>query len=313
MSAASPLASLRALAGILGARAPRWIDRYIAVLEAAPASEHDRLGAAIALTRPALRPIMPQYDGPLCPAYPRLAPATAVAIAIDGRRPTDILPGLSAREAHEALTAGVVDVTRWILRELPEGRRHARHIDVARWLAAAWADPPRREALERERAVPGPGGAIIRGRYLDRVDELVSADLDAGVRTSVDRAFRAAAERMWAQWSGAHEKDETQLAPPPRWVAVLPRCARLLNSPAALVAEGREQSHCVGQYVGAVQHGRSVILSIAVRHRDGVDRSTAELGPDGRVHQHRAAGNRTPGPWATAALRVIERRIGGSR
>jgi hypothetical protein len=303
----SQLRDLRAYVAPCGRRdALAPIDRAIAVLTAAPEHVHARLAAAVVVLYPALAPILgASRIRPICPAYPQADLVAQARLAL-GERPVDIMPGLTAREAHEALAAGYDNPTAWLLRDLPRSVR-ARDVAVARWVLACWTDPERRAALENER-VERIAGAEVRGRFLDRLDEIRAVDLDQGPRTSVRRAFERASQRLYAEWAKRSEDDHSPLAPIPRWW-VPARCARVLRTRAALIAEGREMQHCVGTYAPLVARGDCVIVAIMIRAGGRTLRSTVELDPHTvEVRQHRGPGNAEPHPLCQRALRVLQRR-----
>lgn len=287
----------------------RVVDRALRVLVRMPPYAQDRVAAALVTRAPLLGPVLrPPPVTPLCPAYPRVGERWAARIVL-GEAPTRLVPGLARREAHEMLLAGVsteTDAYRWLVRDLPVDV--VRSVPVARWLRACWADPDRRAALEREIVDRGPHGEEIRGRLIDRVDEISTTDLARGPATSVREAFRSAARRAYERWERDHERAEQPLAPTPLWWRPI-RCARLLMSAADLVAEGRAQRHCVGTYAHYVRSGRSVIVSICVVAHGATHRSTAELRrADVAVLQHKGARNCAPPPLCVAALEVIVRR-----
>jgi hypothetical protein len=130
-------------------------------------------------------------------------------------------------------------------------------------------------------------------RYVDRIDELSPEDV-AGV--GVDRAFERAAERAGEAWMAEHRADYRIICQSTRRV-YRSGAVRLLDTPAALVAEGAEMSHCVGTYVGMVEAGNCLIYSISTRE----GRSTLELSPRGELMQHRGKGNSSP-PETNAKL-----------
>lgn len=288
-----------------GVKPPAGFVRGLAQIERAPASEQARLAACLAVRIPALMSLTTQLDT-LCPAYPRASIAIQARIAL-GAAPSSVLKGLTRREAHEALMAGGYDTAvSYLCSEVPTTLQ-VDSVDVARWLRACWRDTPRRTALEEVR-VERVAGEEVRGRLIDRVDEIQPDDLPRGPATGVRDAFERAARRAYAQWEHGAESDATPLAPRPRWWRAV-RCARLLDTSAALIAEGRAQRHCVGGYAAAVRAQRSVIVSIRVRVGGVVHASTVELTRDGRsVRQHRGRDNMEPPQLCVAAVRVLMRR-----
>jgi hypothetical protein len=291
---------------------PKALERVCRTLDRAPENVRPKVETALAIhfgwRHPELLPFLSDDPGiDLCPAYPN-APEGIQARIVLGEKPTQILRGLTAREAHEALTAGVVSAEAWLLRDTPWERARVRGPEVARWLAACAKDPQRKAALETERVERGPHGEEIHGRLIDRVDEISRHDLVRGEKTGVREAFERAARRRWEQWQKENEKKHEPLAPVPAWYRPI-RCARLLMSAAELIAEGKDMQHCVGSYSPYVRSQRSVIVSICVRARDGVYRSTAEL--DRRtlqVRQHKSYQNGEPHEFCRRALDVCLRR-----
>jgi hypothetical protein len=291
-----------------GVRIPSALERVCRTLDRTP--EHVRpkvetaLAVRLAWQHPELLPFLSAHpDVDLCPAYPNASEDIQSRLAL-GEKPTQILRGLTAREAHEALTAGMVSAEAWLLRDTPWPRACVRGSEVARWLAACAKDHQRRAALETERAERGPHGEEIHGRLIDRVDEISARDLVRGEKTGVREAFERAAKRRYEQWQKENEKKHEPLAPTPAWYRPI-RCARLLMRSAALIAEGKDMQHCVGSYAPYVRSQQSVIVSICVRARDGVYRSTVEL--DRRtlqIRQHKGYRNSEPHEFCRRALEV---------
>ena len=245
----------------------------------------------------------------LAPAYPRISIDLAARVAL-GARPTGLAPGLTATEAHEWLIDGAPhSPSIWLAARLAVGRTDLRDVAAVRWLAAIRAehyrgDVARSEALHRWRTLTGPHGESVQYSYALRLDEITEADLPQGTRTSVTRAFERAAERFTAEKLAELAREHEQLAPAPDWAGRLPRCARLLNTPAALVREGADLNHCVGGYAGYVRDRSSVILALDVRGA----RSTVEL-RHGVVAQHYGPGNAAPAELCARALKTILVRI----
>jgi len=244
----------------------------------------------------------------LAPAYPRVPMHIAVRLC-RGETPVQISGGLTRREAHEWLAEGAKESPwRWLVRGLPsidaaiDQRPDARSVAVARWLI----DVHRRggwPGLVRERTMRGPGGRIVRFRYIDRLDEVRDEDLVGEGGTGVDVVFRRAAQRYATKYEDQFVEDHTVLREPPKWR--LYPCMRVLHTPAALVREGRELHHCVAGYMSDVRAGRSVIISLDVCGH----RSTVEISPDGReVRQHYAACNSQPHELCVRVLDTFLRR-----
>jgi len=312
-----------------GKAVPPALLRAERMLTRVPEGARARIAAALSVLHLELHPVF--FDGrypapttPVAVAYPR-APLRFQARLVLGERPADLLPGLSAREAHEGLTLGFHSSVDYLLRDAPVTMTlgsGVRDIRVARWICACLADPPRRQALLRESTERGPHGEWIRGVLASRVDEIEVEDLPCGSATGVAAAFRSAARRAWQRWQGEAETQHELLATPPEWWTPI-RCARLLGSAAELVAEGRQMGHCVGSYSIYVKRGISVVVSIVVPDCRpecsgeprasglGLLRSTVEIERHtGKVLQHRGLGNGYAPDLCEKALRVCLKRWG---
>lgn len=280
-------------------------DRLVEILAAAPPSEVPRLQAAVGV----MFEWPNKYRGPLAPSYPKLHLPFAARVAL-GESVTDLAPCLTKAEAHEwASLEGYTMPQEWLCNrhDIP----YVRDIEVARWLIACKTDAPRWEALHRERRLERDG-FVRTFCYLGRVDEIEPCDLVHGTRTGVETVMRRAAERFTQNHLAQYEQDQRTLTPVPSWWRPV-RCATLLRTPAALVAEGRELRHCVGVYAPMVERGESVIVALRVPEwRDGVTtwhRSTVEMTPDGSgVRQHFGEGNEEPSALCQRALAVIQLR-----
>jgi hypothetical protein len=311
-------AGLREVAKLL-AHAPdaaARVERLAAIVEAAPKERRAALLAATGVVEPALGHVVGHDVAALCAAleepWPELAyAACSSAIAaryaarlLLGERPADLAPGLTAAEAAAWLREAPLDAPAdWLLAtaapDMPVTRKAISCVRVARWLLACWRDPPRREALIRERA-ERVAGELVRGRYIDRADELRRADL----RPSVAETFRRAGARIAKLMERSMRSRGEPLIAPPRWWRPA-RCARILLSAADLAAEGRALQHCVASYAPAVRSGRSVIVGLCVLGA----RSTAELDRrTANVRQHKGAGNAAPPALNQRALEVLVRR-----
>lgn len=299
---------------------PSRVTRLIGMIQSAPGSEHPRLiEAAACIECSWLGHLEGRFEGPLCPAYPRLRRRRQAELAL-GKKPQDFFRSLTRREAHQCLRDGYEDPRKWIVdRALVDVAKgfprlpgvYPISMAVARWIAACVRDPERRAALLRPRSTRGVGvGERIGGTFLDRVDELHTADLVHGTATSVTLAFERARERARERRKRDAARRHTPLTKTPEWWQPI-RCARLLLTPAELVTEGREMSHCVGNYSDEVRKGRCLIVAIRIDTRSGTYRSTVEIHPKrGSVRQHKAKCNGQPHPLCVRALQVCLRRWG---
>jgi len=323
---ASYLSILASVADELAARDPSLSARLRAAaakIEAAPPERRDRIAAALRVLDPRLVTLPATPRGPvlgmeviLCETYPRAMMHVQARLVL-GESPAEVT-GLTAREAHEYLSHVIdsaISPAEWLLRSIPSEdvvnvSLSARNVPVARWIVARFRDHAQRDALLRERVERGPHGEEVRGRYVDRLDELTSADLRPSVRETFDRAARRLTASLERDLRRA--KNQAVLASTPRWWRPV-RCAVLLDKPGLLAAEGREMRHCVAVYVPYVRRERSVIVSIQVHERrGGVDvthRSTVEIDREKiEVRQHKGRDNTEPPALCIAALEVCLQR-----
>ena len=320
-----------------GMKVPKEISSALKHYEAAPPAAKQRILNAFAVavpkaglptpewmrgsaTRLAYEPGAEALVRDFCPAYPKVAREVQARLVL-GHKPEQILPGLTPSEARKALTEGYDNLSSskttvaWLLRDVTDANPSLHYelrslpsrvnsVPVARWLAASLSDKQRKNALFTERVEQGPGGAEIHGRLIDRIEEIRPADLPNGPKTSVRDAFTHAAARHYAQWEKDNENAEGRLIAPPTWWKPV-KYAKLLNSPAKLVREGRDMKHCVGTYTQAVRSGNSVIVSFCLNG----ERATAELSRDGKhVKQCKGVANKQPPAICARALDVLMRK-----
>ena len=313
-----------------------------ATLEKVPEAKREKVAMALRVMEPRLV-VLPdvgfvkhydfarwgQYDKePLSEAYPK-APLEIQARLVLGEKTTAVTGGLTAKEAHEYLSdpppmGSRSNPASWLLARaelsypdeqtrthtgvnIKQLRLRIDSVPLARWLIDRWKDAAQRDVLIKERVERGPHGEEVRGRFIDRVDELKDADL----RPSVRDTFMAAGQRMATELEKELKKAHKQepLAPTPHWWRSV-RCATLLDRPKLIAAEGAEMKHCVANYVPYVRQQRSVLVSLRVRDKLGMlHRSTVEINRQTlEVFQHRGIGNKNPHPLNERALEVCLRR-----
>jgi hypothetical protein len=263
---------------------------------------------------------------PLHPGFGKLSRARQARLVL-GTKPSELLPGLLPKEAHEACVLGHVTPADYVLRFVTPlfGRPVTRTLLVARWVAACMEDEPRRLALLHQH-----DDGHIGGRLFDRTDEIVDEDLARGISTGVQTAFASARARAIARGEqerfdsrGSDDFGSKLLHLPPEWYKPI-RCATLLNTRSLLQAEGDRMHHCVGSYSYRVESGDSVIIAIRVptkgqfRKEDyatsslpmdkNAFHSTVEYSASGSLVQHKGPRNRTPHELCEAARLVCENR-----
>lgn len=248
----------------------------------------------------------------LAPAFP-IVPEEVAEMVAQGKSPlqiareygddpdTDVTPA----DAHAWMVYGApsnLTVWRTLRIQSSVGVQGIRSLTIAQWID----DVKRRGQwglLLAPRRIPGPAGAAIEYRYIDRIDEIQEQDLTKGIQTPVRVAFDSAARRTVGASLEKLARDYRVLRQPPGAWRFSSRVTPLVTA-ASLVREGRELNPCVGGYASAVESGRSVILSIRV----GSHRSTAEITTEGQVLQHRAQHNATPHRACQMALESFLRR-----
>jgi len=319
----------------VGPLAPH-VEEAIAILEKAHPAIRTRLAAALITRQRTAWPFSlagkltdeenDYFAGrkPMCPAYPKASSYFQANIAL-GATPAELLPKLTAKEAHEAITMGCTNPIDYVMKKgsgysysvrkdgavnVFETITQPRSLAVARWIAACWRDPLRKEALIRERCERGPHGNEIRGAFIKRIDELLESDIVNGNKTSVTLVFETAMERGLRIRAERAKTNHTPLREPPKWWKPT-KYARILLTPAELEQEGREMDHCVGTYTELVADGTSVIIALRVPSNTGlIDRSTAELSGDCmEILQHRGPLNDNPTPLCEKALHAYWFRI----
>lgn len=270
------------------------------MIDRAPPAARLRIAQALRIRHPemvVLPAIRGSYEG--FSAYPD-APVSWQAEIVLGKTPAEVT-GLTAREAHEYLSSAYSSghsprsPAAWLLKDSSGAMLRITSVPIARWYLQRIADPAQNEALMKEHVERGPAGEEIRGRFIDRIDELVESDLTPSVR----KTFENASNRLRLEFEKEmlRPKNQQQLAPKPAWYTEQPGIT-LLDHGAQLVLEGREMKHCVATYIGKVRKGASTILAIRVPSEDGqVLRSTVELNPKtAEVIQHKGVGNKPPPP-----------------
>lgn len=226
----------------------------------------------------------------LTPQY-RNAPSKYARRIVLGERPVDLVNGLlTSKEAHMWLSHN-----NWDFMEAAEwygvhyGLPNHRSLIVSKWLKHV-RDTGRWDALERERIIHMPGhDQPVTYCYLQILDEVQEGDIVTG-RDSVQAVFERAAERNGEQHLNKMKGDHRILRQRPQWAMKLGRYAKYLNTPDALVQEGRDLKHCVGGYSHAVENHQSHIVAIRSSH----GRSTVELTDGMNLRQHYAECNTTP-------------------
>lgn len=199
-----------------------------------------------------------------------------------GATPTELAPGLTAREArawvqqtdHQTPAA-------WLAHTIAqrEGWDTLRsdHVAVLRWVEKRIASPKTRPAMLRR---------------IRRVDELLPSDIvGASVRTTFAKAEARAARDGW---DGPDE-----LISHEAWMDDLPDGLTVLRTIQDLYEEGVDQEHCVRTYAGRVYGGQCLIIRVQAR---GGERSTAEV-VRGKIVQHLGRRNSDPPAACVALLR----------
>ena len=265
------------------------------------------LQSSVAITRVAI-----EFKGPLCPAFASARSRIQAQLTL-GTRPEELLEGLTAKEASEALRNGFENADSYLKKKLQLVGVSSTSVPILRWVRACLDDPPRRDALYRTTRARADRAEGIEGRFMDRIDELTAADLTNGLGTGVQDAFTNANRRIAIEQEKLAKTTTggTVLHAPPHWWRPI-RCGRLLNTQALLSREGSEMHHCVSSYGSRVADGGSIVVSFQIRmvKTGQVLRSTAEFSRTGRLVQHKGPSNATPGPVLQKVISICARRWG---
>lgn len=209
--------------------------------------------------------------------------------------------GVTSKLRHEWLTACAVnrryrgeDWRVWLEHPLSWVCRHApvrgfvpRTLLIASWLEA------KKEWKGWKTQIPVGYGANGEMSLIDPVamlDEIWESDLTHGIKSSPEKVFRAVLARTSSEELERMARENLPLPVMP-WEPIQ-GITQILTA-ADLVVEGERMKHCVGGYVDACREGQCFI----VRLRN----STAEITPDGYIHQHMGYKNSTP-PEADRSL-----------
>lgn len=207
-----------------------------------------------------------------------------------GVSPVELSGGnLTKKEAHQWLTAGMVNISalEWMISWY--GIPYVREWKVAKWLKYLMATN-RWSAMETERTQYHPERGEIKYTYLMLLDEIMSEDIHT-TSDSVSVVMERLRQRQNEDYISKFWENHSQLVPKPEWVSKLPSQVTYLNTPSMLVREGAEMNHCVGTYVSVVRNGSCHILSIETEE----GRSTVEFNKEvTKVVQHRGKGNQLP-------------------
>ena len=304
----------RPMAAAFGGVDRAMLTRAVDAFARAPESERDRLAAALTTIHTQFGSVMRagSFVGFVCPSYPKASPIFQAKIALGIARPIDLVPGLTAHEAHEALTAGFADASQFLMGAKAGVAVRVASIAVARWVLACMHDE-RNRALRTHHADRRPDGTVVEGTYLDRLDEVQEGDLVRGTATGVHAVFERANARTHERIRAdlvrhVNEGDFSFVQPFPVWWVPV-RCATLLRTEYALREEGKAMRHCVGDYDEDVAAEEAFIVRIRVPRvmgGTGVARmfwqSTAELNAFFTLAQHKGYANAEPHPMCVAAL-----------
>lgn len=223
-----------------------------------------------------------------------------------GTTPVELSEGhLTKKEAHQWLVTGVkAGALEWYLDkyELP----YVREWQVAKWLkylktTNRWA------AMEKERTQYHPERGEIKFSYVMLLDEIMADDIHT-TTDSVASVMERLHQRQEDGYTSKFWEDHQPLVDVPKWVSKLPEGVRYLNTPAALVREGKQMEHCVGTYVSVVRNGSCHILSITTPE----GRSTVEFNKGvTNVVQHRGKGNLNPPAANVEVLEEVRQLLAG--
>jgi len=190
-----------------------------------------------------------------------------------GKKPADIFPQLTKREASEF--CGQCDhqeVIPWYWARLVASNKKVEGIQsvtppntirVMRWVQDVLSDEERKESFLR-RHDPRRFPQFIAGqregiRIVDRLDEIEPVDLCRSPRKTLESAILRAIENEWG--------GDNQLAEDEPWHKHLPETVKVLLTYSDLRQEGIEMDHCAASYASRINEGASIMMP----HKDCVD------------------------------------------
>lgn len=257
------------------------------------------------------------YVAFLCPAFPSVKdPEIAEAVAA-GQTPVMLARSINDvnhgelpwtnKEATAWLqeTGGTTTPFVWSIAklQLPPRSPTPEYWATVEWLQHMAKKPATKAAVKKRRRVQAPDGTWHEFSVLDLLAHVEPAHTakEGGVFPGVDRVLARMQSTLAQKYFDHHKGDARDLTADLPEDLKVPRDLQLppeiteLKTPAALVYEGREMDHCVGQYITRIESGLSTVFAACVNNV----RTTFELSPeDGTLRQHHAQHD-TPPPEAS--------------
>ncbi len=228
---------------------------------------------------------------------PAPTPEVAAWIVL-GKRPRDLAPGLTTKEAVEWVRqTRHSNPSAWFWAQCQSrheelsGVGEPETITVARWVDSWMSCPAKKASALASR--DGAFGDNVCGSVLDRLDEIQDCDLCKSPWGAVDNASARAAKNMW---DGPDELIKREL-----WMDKLPDGCEIIRTFSRLYKEGSEMRHCVASYGRDIASGSCLIFSIYV---DG-KRSTAEY-RHGKLGQHKGPRNTVPDEACLKRSKILQ-------
>lgn len=157
-------------------------------------------------------------------------------------------------------------------------------LSIQSWKVFRWfTHNIRSKYFTKPQEIHGPAGTHDILTPIKKISQITDADLDNGIKTSVERAFNNAAQRIAKEFDDANTQAEFNYN---RIYQDTPY-AKVIKNKNALHKEGERMNHCVGSYGQSCLSGRSLIIQLP--------NSTAELDPRTlKQYQHFGKSNTEP-------------------
>lgn len=158
------------------------------------------------------------------------------------------------------------------------------NISIQSWKVFRWfVHNIRSKYFTKEQNIHGPAGAQQIIKPIQKIAEICDIDLPNGIKTSVEKAFENASERVAKEFDSANATKQFDYGKD----FIDTPYAKVIHNQKALRIEGDRMRHCVGSYGPSCLSGRSLIIQLPD--------STAELDPATfNQYQHFGVGNSEP-------------------
>jgi hypothetical protein len=191
--------------------------------------------------------------------------------------------GPTKKEAYEWLTISAKNrhIVNWPSFMLQNVDKNVPEVSITSFAVFRWfLNNLKSKFLTKSQTIYGPAGQTNTFIPMDHITQITTEDLENGVKTSPEKVFNNAAQRLAK--TNKHTFGDWAI---PSYKSLFG--VKVIHSQTELDHEGQRMRHCVGGYGKACELGQSLILSLP--------NSTAEINPKTLVvYQHRGLSNASP-------------------